>query len=184
MLGDARQDAVLESEFADEYQDWLQGRASVSRAEWFDLPVRKLSRAKPLTVERSASVRAVAERMSALHSASALIVDGGRLVGIFTERDLLVRVVTEGRDPAQTEVADVMTDTPEALPEDATMAQALRFLSQTHYRHAPLLNAEGMPTSMLSTSALIGFISETFPKEILNAPPESAEEAIQEEEGA
>jgi CBS domain-containing protein len=183
MLGDARQDAVLESEFADEYQDWLQGRPSISRAEWFDFPVRKLSRAKPLTVERGMSVRAVAERMHDLHCGSALVVERERLVGIFTERDLLVRVVTEGRDPGQTKVSDVMTDAPEALPEDASMAQALRFLSQTHYRHAPLVDARGTPTSMLSTSALIGFISETFPKEILNAPPESAE-PIQEEEGA
>lgn len=183
MLGDARQDAVLESEFADEYQDWLQGRASVSRAEWFDFPVRKLSRARPLLVERDTSVRAVAERMRELHSGSALIVDDGHLVGIFTERDLLVRVVSVGRDPARTEVAEVMTDAPEALPEDATMAQALRFLAQTHYRHAPLINEQGVPTSMLSTSALIGFVSETFPKEILNAPPESSE-PIQEEEGA
>jgi CBS domain-containing protein len=95
----------------------------------------------------------------------------------------LVRVVSEGRDPTRTEVADVMTDTPEALPEDATMAQALRFLAQTHYRHAPLINEHGVPTSMLSTSALIGFVSETFPKEILNAPPASAE-PLQEEEGA
>jgi CBS domain-containing protein len=183
MLGDARQDAVLESEFADEYQDWLQGRASVSRAEWFDFPVRKLSRAKPLTVERGTKVRVVAERMRELHIGSALIVDRGRLVGIFTERDLLVRVVAEGRDPAQTEVADVMTDSPEGLPTDATMAQALRFLAQTHYRHAPLVNAQGAPISMLSISALIGFVSETFPKEILNAPPDSAA-PIHEEEGA
>jgi CBS domain-containing protein len=183
MLGDARQDAVLESEFADEYQDWLQGRASVSRAEWFDFPVRKLSRADPLQVSPDTPVRAVAERMRAQHSGSALIVDGGRLVGIFTERDLLVRVVSEGRDPGQTQVSAVMTDTPEALPEQATMAQALRFLSQTHYRHAPLVDDQGKPISMLSTSALIGFVSETFPKEILNAPPESAE-PISEEEGA
>jgi CBS domain-containing protein len=183
MLGDARQDAVLESEFADEYQDWLQGRASLSRAEWFDFPVRKLARADPLRVAPETPVLAVAERMRALHSGSALIVDGGRLVGIFTERDLLVRVVSEGRDPGQTQVSAVMTDAPEALPETATMAQALRFLSQTHYRHAPLIDDQGKPTSMLSTSALIGFVSETFPKEILNAPPESAE-PISEEEGA
>jgi len=183
MLGDARQDAVLESEFADEYQDWLQGRASVNRAEWFDFPVRKLARAQPLTVERSTSVRAVAERMRVLHSGSALVIDAGRLVGIFTERDLLVRVVTEGRDPARTDIAEVMTDAPDALPEDATMAQALRFVAQYHYRHAPLIDAQGAPSSMRSTSALVGFVSETFPKEILNAPPERAE-PTQVEEGA
>jgi CBS domain-containing protein len=181
MLGDVQQDALLESEFADEYQDWLQGRPSVARATWFDFPVRKLARAHPLHVERTQSVSEVARRMSETHSASALVVEGGLLVGIFTEHDLLERVVTEARDPRSTPVSEVMTEQPEALPASATMAQALRFLAQGHYRHAPLVDDDGRPVGMLSTGHLIGFVSETFPKEILNAPPELAELPTQEE---
>jgi CBS domain-containing protein len=172
MLGDVRQDALLESEFADEYQDWLQGRPSAVRAAWFDFPVRKLARAHPLHVERALSVRECARRMHDASSASALIVENGRLIGIFTERDLLERVVAEGRDPDETPLAEVMTECPEALPASATMAQALRFLSSAHYRHAPLVDDAGALVGMLSTGHLIGFVSETFPKEILNAPPE------------
>jgi CBS domain-containing protein len=174
MLGDVRQDALLESEFADEYQDWLQGRPSAMRAAWFDFPVRKLARAAPLCVERGASVREVARRMEAAQSGSALVLEAGRLVGIFTERDLLQRVVNEGRNPDQARVAEVMTARPEVLPAGATLAQALRFLAQAHYRHVPLVDADGAPTGMLSTSELIGFVSETFPREIMNAPPERA----------
>jgi CBS domain-containing protein len=61
------------------------------------------------------------------------------------------------------------------------MAQALRFLARGQYRHAPLVDAAGAPVGMLSTGQVIGFVSETFPKEILNAPPESAEPPRQEE---
>jgi CBS domain-containing protein len=181
MLGDVQGDALLESEFADEYQDWLQGRPSAGRAAWFDFPVRKLARRQPLRVERAESVHEVARRMAESCSASALVMDGGQLCGIFTEHDLLARVVGCGRDPAATPVEEVMTDDPEVLPASATMAQALRFMARAHYRHAPLLDDAGVPVAMLSTSHLVGFVSETFPKEILNAPPETAEPPRQEE---
>jgi CBS domain-containing protein len=181
MLGDAQEDAVLESEFADEYQDWLQGRPSAGRAGWFDFPVRKLARVQPLRVERAQSVQEVVRRMAESRSASALVMDGAQLRGIFTEHDLLVRVVSRGREPAVTRVEEVMTDDPEVLPASASMAQALRFLARAHYRHVPLLDDGGVPVGMLSTGHLIGFVSETFPKEILNAPPEAAEPPRQEE---
>jgi CBS domain-containing protein len=181
MLGDVQEDALLESEFADEYQDWLSGRPSAGRAGWFDFPVRKLARRQPLRVERTQSVQDVARRMAETRSASALVMEGGQLRGIFTEHDLLERVVSRGRDPAATCVEEVMTEAPEALPASATMAQALRFLARGHYRHAPLVDAAGAPVGMLSTGHVVGFVSETFPKEILNAPPESAEPPLQEE---
>jgi hypothetical protein len=60
------------------------------------------------------------------------------------------------------------------------MAQALRFMARAHYRHLPLLD-DGVPVGMLSTSHVVGFVSDTFPKEILNAPPETAEPPRQEE---
>jgi CBS domain-containing protein len=180
MLGDVQEDALLESEFADEYQDWLQGRPSAGRSGWFDFPVRKLARGQPLRVERAQIVQEVARRMAESRSASALVMDAGQLCGIFTEHDLLARVVGCGRDPAVTRVEEVMTDDPEVLPASATMAQALRFMARAQYRHAPLLDA-GVPVGMLSTSHVVGFVSEAFPKEILNAPPEAAEPPLQEE---
>lgn len=181
MLGDVQEDALLESEFADEYQDWLQGRPSAARAGWFDFPVRKLARHEPLRVERAQSVREVARRMAETRSASALVVEGGQLRGIFTEHDLLERVVSQGRDPAATRIDEVMTEQPDVLPASATMAQALRFLARARYRHAPLVDDAGVPVGMLSTGHVVGFVSDTFPKEILNAPPESAELPRQEE---
>jgi CBS domain-containing protein len=182
MLGDVQQDALLESEFNDEYQDWLQGHPGAKRSTWFDYPVRKLARAKPVLVTRTMSVLQVAGQMAQLGAGSALIVENSLLVGIFTERDLLERVVCAGLDPASTAIGDVMTDSPEVLPASATMAQALRLLSQGQYRHAPLVDDAGAPAGMLSTGHLIGFVSDTFPKEIMNAPESS--EPIKKEEGA
>jgi len=182
MLGDVQQDALLESEFADEYQDWIQGRPFASRAAWFDYPARKLARAELLCVTRELSVEEVARRMRDSRCGSALVMENGNLVGLFSERDLL-RVVADGLDPRTTRVEQVMTGSPEGLPNSATVAQAMRFLSQRHYHHAPLMNDAGRPVGMLSTGVVLGFVSDTFPKEILNAPPEAAEEPVQQEEG-
>lgn len=182
MLGDVQQDALLESEFTDEYQDWLQGHPGAKRSTWFDYPVRKLARARPVQVDSATSVLDVVRRMAESSSGSALVVERSLLVGIFTERDLLERVVCAGLDPAKTAIGDVMTDAPEVLPVTATMAQALRLLAQGQYRHAPLVDDQGAPAGMLSTGHLIGFVSNTFPKEIMNAPESS--EPIKEEEGA
>ena len=182
MLGDMQQDALLESEFADEYQDWLQGHPGARRSTWLDYPVRKLARAHPVEVARTATVLEVAQQMAERNSGSALVVDRSLLVGIFTERDLLQRVVCAGLNPETTRVEQVMTDSPEVLPDSASMAQALRLLAQGHYRHAPLVNEHGAPAGMLSTGHLIGFVSDTFPKEIMNAPERT--EPIRAEEGA
>jgi CBS domain-containing protein len=181
MLGDVQQDALLESEFADEYQDWIQGRGFAARAAWFDYPARKLARAELVCVAAELSVAEVARCMRSSRCGSALVLDGGKLVGLFSERDLLTRVVAEGRDPRATRVEEVMTVSPEVLHHSATVAQAMRFLAQNHYRHAPLMNDAGRPVGMLSTGVVLGFVSDTFPKEILNAPPEAAEPIRQEE---
>jgi CBS domain-containing protein len=181
MLGDVQQDALLESEFEDEYQDWIHGRPSASRAAWFDYPARKLARRELLSVSRELSVHEVAGSMAAVGAGSALVMEAGRLLGIFTERDLVMRVVAAGLDPRTTPVERVMSDSPEVLPESATIAQALRFLAQGHYRHAPLVDDAGRPVGMLSTGMVIAFVSDTFPKEILNAPPETAEPILEEE---
>lgn len=181
MLGDVQQDALLESEFEDEYQDWIHGRQSASRAVWFDYPARKLARGEPLCVSRELSVQEVARRMGAASAGSALVMESGKLIGIFTERDLVMRVVAEGLDPRTTPVERVMSVSPEVLPESASIAQALRFLAQGHYRHAPLIDDAGRPIGMLSTGMVITFVTDTFPKEILNAPPEMAEPILEEE---
>ena len=70
---------------------------------------------------------------------SLLVVDAGRLVGIFTERDVLVRIVDAGRDPLVTSVAEVMTPNPVTIVPEATVEDALRTLSRHGCRHLPVV---------------------------------------------
>jgi CBS domain-containing protein len=184
MLGDIREDMQVDSEFADEYQSFLVGDEGSPRSEWFDFPASKLARTALGSVSEQSTVWDAVERMRTLRTGSALITDPlGRLVGIFTERDLIRRVITAHRLVEHTQVAEVMTRSPDVLPATATVAQAVRFLARARYRHVPLVDGAQVPVAMLSARQLMGFISETFPKEVLNAPPESSP-PIRRSEGA
>jgi signal-transduction protein with cAMP-binding, CBS, and nucleotidyltransferase domain len=163
---------VPESEFADEYQDWLGGHPEGRRAPWFDSPVGELDGGPLLKVAPSAALSDVIALMNEHHRGAVLVVAGERLLGIFTERDVLRRVVTQGLTLGRVQVAELMTENPDTIPEWATLAQALRVMVVGGYRHLPVVDGQGRPKSMVSMRDIIEAVSEAFPKEVLNAPPE------------
>jgi signal-transduction protein with cAMP-binding, CBS, and nucleotidyltransferase domain len=168
----ARMDNLCESEFADEYQDWLWGHPGAMRAPWFEIQLGQLSCKSALMVSPNTSLRSAIARMNEAQRGAVLVVLERRLLGIFTERDVLRRVIPHGLDLDDTSVGSLMTEAPEALPETATLAQALRMMVRSRYRHLPVLDPLGYPVGLVSMRRIIEFVSETFPKEILNAPPE------------
>ena len=97
--------------------------------------------------------------------------DKGKLVGIFTERDVLIRVVD---DPATWDqcVDAFMTTEPQTVSPDEPVSQALRLMNAGHYRNVPVLDDEGNITGNLSHHTLIRFLTERFPREIYNLPPD------------
>lgn len=94
------------------------------------------------TLAPSDSVRAAVEMMAEKHIGATLIEDGGRLVGIFTERDLLSRVVAKGRDPDRTTLSEVMTENPDCLKPGDIAGNALARMNDKGYRHLPVLDGE------------------------------------------
>jgi CBS domain-containing protein len=160
------------SEFADEYQDWLEGHPGAMRAPWFDQPVGQLEPRPLPALSPEASLRAAVAMLNAHDRGALLLISGERLVGIFTERDVLRRVVQDGLDLDQTRVADVMTRAPEVLSTSTTLAQALRAMVRARYHHLPIVDSAGGAIGMVSLRQILEFVCETFPKEILNAPPE------------
>jgi CBS domain-containing protein len=88
------------------------------------------------------SVREAAESMAEHSCGSILVVSKGRLLGIFTERDLLIRVVAKGKDPARTTLADVMTRDPEAIAADAPVAEAIRRMDEGSFRYLPIIRGD------------------------------------------
>lgn len=78
-----------------------------------------------------------------------LVVDTTRLVGIFTERDALFRVLAEGRSPALTRLEDVMTAQPQTIHPDEPFVRALRIMHEGKFRHLPVVEFE-RPLGMVS----------------------------------
>jgi predicted transcriptional regulator len=160
------------SEFADEYQDWLAGQPGAGRAPWFDMPVARLEHGALHRLGPDASVGTAIAIMNQNDCGALVVVEGERLLGIFTARDVLSRVLARGLDLDRARVASVMTRAPEVLTEDTSLAQALRAMARSRYLHLPLVDACGRPLAMVSMQRILEFVCETFPKEILNAPPE------------
>ena len=104
----------------------------------------------PLTVTRDTTVTDAALRMQTFNKGAVMVVEGSRLVGIFTERDALFRVVAARRDPAVTPVGDVMTRDPQTIHPDQPFVEALRRMHEGRYRHLPVVE-DGRPLGMVSS---------------------------------
>ena len=93
----------------------------------------------PVTATKTATVTEAAKEMKRRGVGSVLVLEGTRLVGIFTERDALYRVVAVERDPAVTRVGDVMTPQPQTTHPDEPFVQALRTMHEGRFRHLPVV---------------------------------------------
>ena len=78
-----------------------------------------------------------------------LVIEDGRLVGIFTERDAVYRVMAAGRDPATTLLKDVMTPDPLTVSPEETFGYALLLMHEKGFRHAPVV-VDGRPIGVVS----------------------------------
>jgi len=105
------------------------------------------------------TVASVTNRMVENEIGALLVRDGDQLKGIFSERDLLQRVVGEGRDPAATNVEDVMTAKVATVEASAPLKQVLEVFRTERIRHVPITE-NGVPVGILSTRDFLTFLVE------------------------
>jgi CBS domain-containing protein len=92
----------------------------------------------------SATVQDAARIMAERHIGAVLVAVDGRLQGIFTERDVLARVVAAGLEPNDTVLGGVMTPNPDTVAPNDSALEALRRMSERGYRHLPVVDGERM----------------------------------------
>lgn len=92
-----------------------------------------------ITVPHDAAARDAAVAMATHRVAAVLVMDGKRLQGIVTERDITARLVAVGLDPARTPVREIMTAAPFTLPPDANATDALDLMRTHGFRHLPIV---------------------------------------------
>jgi CBS domain-containing protein len=158
------------SEFEDAYEDIEIVRGAVLGTPISDLMVRD-----PVVVDADATVVMAVNAMNEHHTGCVLVQEHGKLVGIFTERDVLRRVTfREGN--RSWKVESVMTRGPETLPPSASVAFALNKMSVDGYRHIPIVDHEGTALGVLSVKDIVNFVVDFFPESVHNLPshPEKA----------
>jgi CBS domain-containing protein len=108
------------------------------------------NRKKFFTSDPSASVSQATKLMRDKNLGALLVVTNGRLVGIFTERDALYRVLAEGLDPNVTTLQEVMTADPMTLGPERTYGHALLVMYENGFRHIPVVE-NGRPVGIISS---------------------------------
>ncbi|KAJ5157358.1 uncharacterized protein N7482_008458 [Penicillium canariense] len=108
----------------------------------------------PVTVSVRTSVKDAAALMKEHHTTALLVQDQGSITGIFTSKDIVLRVIAPGLDPATCSVVRVMTPHPDFAPSDMSIQAALRKMHDGHYLNLPVMNEGGEIVGMVDVLKL------------------------------
>jgi len=123
--------------------------------------IRTLMHAPVVSVSAEASIQEVARRMRQESVGVVLVVEKDRVVGIFSERDLLTRVVAEGLDPIETRAEQVATREVLSVPLDARIRDCAALLRERGVRHLPVIE-DGRPVGIISARDFFDAIAGGF----------------------
>ena len=121
---------------------------------------------KVLTCAAGTTVIEAACLMEQNQIGAVMVVEDGRLVGIFTERDGLFRVIAKGRDAQTTRLTEVMTRNPQTIHPDKPYGHALHVMYEGGFQHLPVVE-NGQPVGMVSARDALGPELEDFVYELL-----------------
>jgi CBS domain-containing protein len=138
--------------------------------------VRELLPTLPTTVAlgQRATVREALEIMREKQLSCVLVIEQDQLVGVFTERDVVITVASAPLDIDHVLLRDVMRPDPDCLGLDDTLMDALHQMFVGEYRHVPVADEQGRPTALVSMQAIVDTLLAAFPQELLNRPPTPA----------
>jgi CBS domain-containing protein len=143
-----------------------------------ETPVRDIRSQEPIaTFTADVAVSEAIRRMAEERSGAVLVVDSeGRLAGIFTERDVLLRSL-EGNPAWQDRpVGEIMTPAPVTARDEDTLEETLGRMQRGHFRHLPVVDA-GRPTGVVTIRDVVAYVAAHFPKQFVNLPPEPPRES-------
>lgn len=132
--------------------------------------IRDLEPRPAAMVKPTVSIREAIQVMLDRNLGAVLVEHEGRAVGIFTERDVLRRVIRTGIDQDRP-VEEVMTPDPETLSLDDGIAFALNRMAVGGYRNLPIVDEAGQPLAVLSQREVVAYIVSVLPSRVLNLPP-------------
>jgi len=130
------------------------------------MPLLKIAHHPPAIVPSTATVLDAVQAMAEEGVGAVAVVDDGVLKGIFTERDVMLRVVLRTRDAREVRVVEVMTSPVETTHADAASDEVLNFMLEHHIRHLPIVDSAGKVQAMLSIRNLLENMVEDLRNEL------------------
>lgn len=130
---------------------------------------------EPVFVTPETPIEQTLEKMRSMKVGCAVVRDQGHILGIFTERDVLIRVIEDKVDLTRP-IIEVMTPGPKTLGTDNTIADAVILMTEGGYRNIPITEAKdgkaAAVTKILSIRDLVRYFGSNFPEEVYNLPPD------------
>lgn len=146
-------------------------------------PISRLGLSEFCILTERTSIRDTVERMREMNQNCAFILgDGSRIVGIFTDRDVLRKVAAKP-DIWEEPVSTVMTPAPTTLPPTATTHEALKLMEEKHFRNVPVVNDRQIVLGNVNHFAVLKYLTDHFAEEIYNLPPDPDNYADQRDGG-
>ena len=143
-------------------EDVLKSHADVERS-LMEEQIKSLKPSKPLTIDLQATLKEAIHMMRKNGIGCILITsDGGKLVGILTERDLLQKVAGQNLDLGQCIVEDFMSQAPESSKAEHPLGYALHRMIISDIRYLPLVDENDRPEGIISSKDIIAYINTRF----------------------
>jgi CBS domain-containing protein len=158
------------SEFDDAYLDKETIKGAILTES-----ISALNPKSPVCVAPGTTVLEAVQIMNRSHTGCVCVVDRKRLVGVFTERDILRKVIEAGLDVKKTLVNELMTVSPETLTLNDKIVFALNKMTVGGFRHVPIVEG-GVLRGIVSIRDIAEFVVALFPAAVLNVPPDPAHE--------
>jgi len=128
---------------------------------------------KPICILQDLLLKEVIDLLQKNSIGSVLVVDSaGVLVGIFTERDCLLKVSGDKVDLNTTKISEVMTPNPQSQMLDSTIAFALNLMSLGGFRHIPIVDQDNMPVGVISVKDIVDHLVHSFNADLLSIEEE------------
>jgi len=140
--------------------------------------VSEICRRDAVFTSENMSLASVLNGMDLNHQGATVVLDtAGKMAGIFTERDVLLRLSGLSGDWRDQSVRDFMTKDPVTIAETHSVAAALYTMEKGNFRHLPVVDEYGQPSGIISIRSILGYVVDYFPDEFINLPPRPSLEA-------
>jgi len=171
----------LNDEFNEMYGKESESENKIAKAIKLTDNISSIDIKKAILKNENASLQSVIESMQLSHSSCILIINNNKIIGIFTERDVITKVVGKDVNLGNEEICNYMTNKPEILYSDDSIAFALNKMIDGGFRHIPIVHTKSKEIFVISMQDIINSIGDFYFDDIVNLPPKPLRSTSQRE---